>query len=267
MKMLMEYLAYVMQFASGARIRHEREIADMRERDTSAYLSYGPTLRILDVANGRLRPQYAILSSLGYDVYGLDLANCQESGWKDPAYRIARLLFAGQSGMALAKMDRGSLICGDVACLPYPDSTFGLVTSVAAFEHFLDVPGTVAEIFRVLKPGGVVWVMVHLFTSLSGGHNVTLTKRPLRQLPGGTDAWDHLRRRRLAQYRPLNEWRQQQYCEEFSRHFEILRAYCSFPEGRELLNPEILHELKDYSPDELTCRDYVIVARKPDDLV
>jgi SAM-dependent methyltransferase len=41
------------------------------------------------------------------------------------------------------------------AALPFPDSTFDLVYSVAALEHVEDPRQTVAEILRVLRPGGM----------------------------------------------------------------------------------------------------------------
>jgi hypothetical protein len=133
---------------------------------------------------------------------------------------------------------------------------------VAAFEHFAHVPGTVAELHRVLRPSGLAWVAIHLFTSPSGGHNFRLTEIPLRTIPPGVEAWDHLRKRRLPFSVPLNEWRIGQYVAAFSRHFEILKNYCAMREGEELLTPAIAAELSNYSREELTCGAYVIVARK-----
>jgi ubiquinone/menaquinone biosynthesis C-methylase UbiE len=149
-----------------------------------------------------------------------------------------------------------------VGNLPFPDNTFDLVTSVAAFEHFLEVPTVVAELERVLRPGGVVYARIHLFTCPSGGHNVRITEIPLRKLPRGVDAWDHLRKNRVPFHVPLNKWRQDQYLQVFSKHFEILKEYCAMREGEELLTSEIEGELVKYTRDELTCGAYVILARK-----
>jgi hypothetical protein len=101
-----------------------------------------------------------------------------------------------------------------------------------------------------------------LFTSPTGGHNLSFTEYPLRALPKGVDAWDHLRKRRLPFIVPLNEWRRDQYLEAFAEHFEIAKHYCLLREGQELLTPEIEVELSNYSRDELTSGAYVIVARK-----
>jgi SAM-dependent methyltransferase len=140
---------------------------------------------------------------------------------------------------------------------------FDLITSVAAFEHFLRVSDVVKELYRVLKPGGLIYARVHLFSCPSGGHNVRVAEVPLRHVPKGIDPWDHLRKRHLPIDVPLNEWRRDQYLEEFAKYFEIVKHYCAMREGEELLTPEIEAELSTYTRDELTCGAYVIVARKP----
>jgi ubiquinone/menaquinone biosynthesis C-methylase UbiE len=42
---------------------------------------------------------------------------------------------------------------GSVAALPFPDSTFDLVTAVETHYYWPDLPANVREILRVLKPG------------------------------------------------------------------------------------------------------------------
>jgi hypothetical protein len=133
---------------------------------------------------------------------------------------------------------------------------------VAAFEHFLNVPAVIKGLSRVIRPGGLVWACIHLFSSPSGGHNVSFTEIPLRTIPAGVEPWDHLRKRRLPFSVPLNEWRRDEYLDAFSRYFEILKHYCAMQEGEEFLTPEIEAELASYSREELTCGAYVILARK-----
>ncbi len=43
---------------------------------------------------------------------------------------------------------------GSVASLPYPESTFDVVTAVETHYYWPDLPANVREILRVLKPGG-----------------------------------------------------------------------------------------------------------------
>jgi ubiquinone/menaquinone biosynthesis C-methylase UbiE len=136
------------------------------------------------------------------------------------------------------------------------------VTSVAAFEHFVDVPAVLKEIHRITQPGGMVWVFVHLFSSLSGGHNISLSQIPLTKIPAGIDPWDHLRKRRIPFHVPLNQWRCDQYLGEFRKYFKVLKHYCAMREGEAYLTDDILNELSAYSWEELTCASYVILACK-----
>ena len=259
---LVDHARYVGQMLNGFRAHHEQHLAHVRWEDLASYISAGQRQRVLDLANGRLRPQYTLLRAHGHRVYGIYLVNYPRRTGVDLAYRVARALFNWQVGGSALRARADTLACGDVGYLPFADASFDLITSVAAFEHFLDVPRVVCEMQRVLRYGGVVWVLIHLFTSPSGGHNVSLTEIPLRHVPRGVDAWDHLRRRLLPFHVPLNEWRRDQYVEEFSQHFKILTHYCLSREGEALLLPAIASELSAYDRDELTCGALVIVARK-----
>lgn len=237
-------------------------MANLRQKDIEPFLGPSQSLRVLDLANGQLRPQYTILKAIGHKVYGIDLVNRRSKKWMDLAYRGARQIYRWKLGLPAKITADQTLVCGQVSHLPFPAHCFDLVTSVAAFEHFLDVPGAVAELHRVLRPTGLAWVLIHLFTSPSGAHNLALTEVPLRTVPKGVDPWDHLRKRKLPIRVCLNEWRRDQYLEAFARHFKILKHYCALREGEEFLNRQIEAELSTYDRDELTCGSYVIVARK-----
>jgi SAM-dependent methyltransferase len=256
-----EYPIYLWQLLSGVRSHYEAIFADLRSEDTREFLTHVKSPQILDLGNGRLRPQFTLLKHAGHRVYGIDLANKPKRSTKHFLYIIARYLYNRRVSLRNRVNDE-TLTCGDVGRLPFRNESFDLITSVAAFEHFLDVPAVADELVRVLRPGGVVWALIHLFTCPSGGHNVTFTQFPLRKIPSGVDGWDHLRRRQLPFTVPLNEWRRDQYLQTFAERLDILKHYCAFREGSELLSPEIARELSDYSADELTCNSYVIVARK-----
>lgn len=257
-----DYSRYALQIANGFRTTHEQAFATTRDQDLRPYLDKRRSLKVLDVANGRLRPQYMLLKAKGHKVFGVDLINRPERSVFEFAYCGARRVFQMQARIPAEVAHADTLACASVDAIPFPSNSFDLVTSVAAFEHFLDVPAVISELHRVLKPHGLVWVCIHLFTSPSGGHNVTFTQIPLRRLPTGVEPWDHLRRRRLPSVVPLNRWRKNQYLDTFAAHFEILNHYCALREGEEFLTPQIEGSLSDYSRDELTCQAYVIIARK-----
>lgn len=157
---IIDYPRYAWQLLHGQRSWMERTISEQRQRDIAACLDVGRRLRVLDLANGRLRPQYVLLKAMGHDVFGIDLVNRPLTSWKDRAYSVARWLYTWNLGLPGAAEQARTLACGNVGALPYPDASFDLVTSIAAFEHFLDVPSVVAELHRVLRPGGalaLVW--------------------------------------------------------------------------------------------------------------
>ncbi|MFN2576151.1 MAG: methyltransferase domain-containing protein [Pyrinomonadaceae bacterium] len=65
---------------------------------------------------------------------------------------------------------------GSIAELPFADSTFDLVTSFDVFQHVLDKGDVraIAEIYRVLRPGGVAFFRVSAYKWLRSGHDEAL---------------------------------------------------------------------------------------------
>jgi SAM-dependent methyltransferase len=261
--LLSDYPRYAWQLLTGARAAWEIEIARKRACDLAALIDLARPRDILDVGNGSLRPQYALLGAAGHRVTGIDLVNRPGQDWRREAYKVMRRMYAAQLGLTADAISGSRLVGGNVCLLPFADQSFDLAISCAAFEHFLDIPAMLDELHRVLRPGGLVWSIIHIFTSPSGGHNVSFTQYPLRSLPAGAEPWDHLRRRKLPPAGvPLNRWRKGQYLEAFARRFEVLKSYTALREGGQWLTPEVAAELNAYSADELTCAHYVIVARK-----
>jgi SAM-dependent methyltransferase len=101
--------------------------------------------RVLEVGCGPGRLSNR-LARLGLDVTGLDL---------DPAMIERARANAGRSFH-----ERGaSFVVGDVASLPLPDASVDLVVSTLSMHHWNDPAAGLAEIHRVLRPGGraLVW--------------------------------------------------------------------------------------------------------------
>jgi SAM-dependent methyltransferase len=247
---------------TGFRYQREIDLASYREQDISPIFINRKNLKVLDLANGQLQPQSIILRSQGHTTIGIDLINCPKRGIQELGYKLARIFFSKQVGNSTNIEAKTSIVCGNVKKMPFKNNSFDLITSVAAFEHFLDVNSVLQEAHSVLKVGGIIWVEIHLFTSISGGHNFKIMELPIRSIPKGIDAWDHLRSRKLPFRVPLNEWRMHQYDEAFSKYFSILKSYSIYPNGIQFLTQSVREELSDYSIKELTSGGYVIVGQK-----
>ncbi|MBI3506437.1 MAG: class I SAM-dependent methyltransferase [Proteobacteria bacterium] len=108
------------------------------------------------------------LATLGFDVtaidnsYGLDDRAPGEIGFFSSV--------VGASVSALyADLTRG---------LPFPDGHFDYVFSSSVLEHILDIKGALAELRRVLRPGGLA---VHSFGSYhccDGAHAIAIPDQP-----------------------------------------------------------------------------------------
>lgn len=99
---------------------------------------------------------------------------------------------------------------GDVGALPFPDDQFDCVVSTLSLHHWPDPGRGLAEIHRLLKPGGEAWIydladwiwraahskdgLAHLATvSPFGGGNVEVVR-----WPGNVPAFSRMRLRRAG---------------------------------------------------------------------
>lgn len=78
------------------------------------------------------------------------------------------------------------LVQADALRLPFVDDSFEVVLALDAFEHFEDDVAAMAEVFRVIKPGGVLVCTVPAFMALWSPHD---------------EAYHHFRRYRRPQLR------------------------------------------------------------------
>jgi ubiquinone/menaquinone biosynthesis C-methylase UbiE len=65
---------------------------------------------------------------------------------------------------------------GRVECLPFADEVFDLILTTLSLRHWTDLPAGIAEIGRVLTPGGVV-VLADVFPSCRRGPALTMLRR------------------------------------------------------------------------------------------
>jgi SAM-dependent methyltransferase len=151
----------------------------------------------------------------------------------------------------------------DIAQLGFRDSSFDVVHSNAAWEHLPDVRRANEEVARVLRPGGLAYIEIHLFPSLSGGHDLPWI------VPGRIDLqgrmpWRHLRDPEWQAPVYLNRLRERDYVDHFTGtpRLEVIDWITEFVEGEELVTEEIRQEVGDYSVVELTRRSVIAVLRK-----
>jgi ubiquinone/menaquinone biosynthesis C-methylase UbiE len=112
-----------------------------------AALAHKPTPRVLDVATGTARVPLLLAAQPWFDgaIDGLDLT---------PAMLARAQAKIGAAGLGA----RIALRQGDGCNLPWPDASFDLVISLEALEFFPRPRRALAEMARVLKPGGVLIV-------------------------------------------------------------------------------------------------------------
>lgn len=118
-----------------------------------------PGALLLDAAcgGGLLAPH---LIGSGYRHVGVDLS--------PTATRLA-----AEHGVAVSR--------GDVGRLPFRDESFDVVVAGEVLEHVADLPGVVAEVCRVLRPGGTLVVDAIAATWWGRFSSVTVAER----LPAG----------------------------------------------------------------------------------
>ncbi len=151
----------------------------------------------------------------------------------------------------------------DAMQLEFDDNSFDGAYSFSVFQY-IDDPALAAEqIYRVLKPGGVAYIQLHLYTSMDGSDHPLLDVNPRKYPP-----WGHLRPSTsyyLKHGLNVNCWRLAQYKEVFENIFDEVRYVNHDDEQvpvRQLLTPSIRAELAEYSEQELLTSTFTVLCRK-----
>jgi SAM-dependent methyltransferase len=163
------------------------------------YFPVGPGDRVLDLGCGAGRHAFEAYRR-GADVTALDADERELAGVGE---MFAAMTSAGEAGPGAAG---GSAVTvhGDALAMPFPDACFDRVVAAEVLEHIPDDATAVAEIARVLRPGGVAavtvprwgpekicWLLSDAYHANEGGH-VRIYRRGLL-----------LRRLRAAGLEPL----------------------------------------------------------------
>ncbi|MCK4271845.1 class I SAM-dependent methyltransferase [bacterium] len=239
------------------------------------------SVRILEIGCGQRFAITLLFHSLGAHIIGIDTDFVEPnfsfkgflSVWKKNGFeRFAKTLFRHilldrayydtlekESGHAL-EMDHVDIRRMDACALEFPDNHFNYVYSNAVFEHIKNIDKAFSEIARVLNTGGIANIGVHLFPSLSGGHNLEWAY-PDEKLSISVPPWDHLRQNLYSAHAYLNRLREKDYLSVFNKYLSIIDI-SSKHEGEQFLTEEILKELPDFSRDELLKRSIRVVMKK-----
>lgn len=236
---------------------------------------------ILDIGCGQRYPNVLLFSSLSNKVTGIDLEVIGKRFSTSKYYQILKvngsekfvkvlvreILFDGLYYETLKNLSgvtfssNVDLRIADATNMPFESASFDIAISNSAFEHISNVPKAVSELRRVLKNRGLCHIEIHLFTSLSGGHNLKWAF-PDESPPLDVPPWDHLRENRFPTHVYLNGLREHEYRKIFADKFEILDCFTEYWEGEKFLTPEIQNELRCYSKEELLKRSIIVIGRK-----
>ncbi len=131
-----------------------------------------PGMRVLDAGCGSGRHLCEAFRTPGVHVAGADL------NWVDLSKAKGVLSLMDQQ-----KRGNWLITRADIVHLPYADGSFDVVVSSEVLEHILDGKAAVAELVRVLKPGGdlvvtvprylperVCWALSRAYHHQPGGH-------------------------------------------------------------------------------------------------
>jgi len=150
------------------------------EDEEHAYVNQSSKEELLSYANRELdwcRKNGSLMSRLPFDnmknsislnigcgagTEALEIAlgggSCIAMDITNPAAKVADSL--------LKKLGQGEGIQGDARFLPFKDNSVDYVYSSGVLHHSDDVPRSIAEIYRVLKPGGYAFIMLYATWSI-----------------------------------------------------------------------------------------------------
>jgi SAM-dependent methyltransferase len=132
--------------------------------------------RVLEFGCGGGFEVWLLAHHFGADAWGVDIA--ERAAWKTLAD------------------DRTHLVLADLAVdQPFPEGHFDRVFSFYVFEHVSHPHAALAEIFRILKPGGLAWIAANLHRGPLASHRYKQVNFPFPHLLFTDDVFREFYRR------------------------------------------------------------------------
>lgn len=120
-----------------------------------AKLPVGPGVRVLDLGCGGGRHAFEVLRR-GADVVAFDMDQAELDN-------VAAMFVAMDKAGEVPVGASGETVQGTALGMPFDDAGFDRVIAAEVLEHIPDDMSAMAEIFRVLKPGGTAAITVPSF--------------------------------------------------------------------------------------------------------
>lgn len=166
--------------------------------------------------------------------------------------------------LGVSRLPEPRLAQGDILKAPPAEEAYDVVACWAVFQHLSDPALAIRHMKAALRPGGVIYFHVHLYTSNTGHHDIRAFTGGAAELP----PWGHLRASKQGQITPsawLNKWRLRDWrgmLNENAPGYEEFRE--TYDEvARPLLKPEIRAELSEFDEEELLTFEAFFLWKKP----
>lgn len=109
---------------------------------------------------------------VGSDLEGAVLQELASRGIRNLIGLNIDMDFGAHASRRKGKVQKYEVLQGDVRHLPFKDDSISSILSITAFEHVHDMDIALREMYRVLKPGGIVYSDFGPIWSCSVGHHV-----------------------------------------------------------------------------------------------
>jgi ubiquinone/menaquinone biosynthesis C-methylase UbiE len=133
--------------------RHFDRWASRYDRSLTQSLLFGPVQRSVASALAARLPATAAVLDVGCGTGRLlDRLGSAQPGWS----LVGLDRSPGMASAARRQRPWLRIVLGTAEALPYPDRSFDAVVTTLSFHHWSDKSGALAEVFRVLRPGGLL---------------------------------------------------------------------------------------------------------------